>query len=256
MKNIREILNNLSYGQTKNIFMAHLKWALENKRYSGEPVWYDAEGTLNVIGIRCNTEADFNFGKYNDFLILVYNKPLDKYDQEIINVTVDPGRNKENIAHLRQGVWDSYVIRPHRHDTRYFAELSKTIARWAICQDQNTVMVARTNGKGTVIENETGRFGINIHDSGGYRDSSLGCTVIQKDSDYLEKLLPYLYDLKAEKKVPINAGNITYCLINHSQLEKYVEETIEREVRADAVNGVEGDTSGGAKGGTKEGTKE
>lgn len=235
MKNIREILSGLTYGQIKTLFAKHLLWSKENNRIAGKPEWFNQPGTLNIIGIRCNREPDFNFGKYNDFLILILNKTNESYDQVIIPVTVDPNRTKEGIAHLRQGVWNSYLIRPHRWAKRTIPGIG-TIDRWAICQDKNLVEIVRTNGKGSVIKSVRGNFGINIHDSGGYTDSSLGCTVIQSDNHYLNLFLPKVYDLKAKKKVPVNHDNLTYCLINHSQLEAYLKDTIKKEERAEAVN--------------------
>lgn len=228
MSDIRNILDNFIYYDYRKLFNTHLLWAKENNRVTGDPKWFDEPFTLNVIGIRCNSEADFNFGKYNDFLILILNKPDDRYDQAIIPVTVDPNRNKDGIAHLRQGVWNSYVIRPHKWESRTFSEVG-TIYRWAICQDKDVVEVIRTDGKGNIIKADRGMFGINIHDSGGYYDSSLGCTVIKNDNHYLKLFLPYIYDLKLKKKVPLNYDNLTYCLINHVNFEKYLESKILRE---------------------------
>lgn len=243
---IREYLNSLNYNDIKALFEKHLEWSKANNRTSGEPKWFDEPNTLNLIGIRCNTEVDFNFGKYNDFLMVIFNKPGGTFDYQLLEVTCDPYKKKESIAHLRQGVWDSFVVRPHRWATRFFKALNKTIDRWAVCQDQNKVEIVRTNGKGIVIETERGMFGINIHDNGGYADSSLGCTILKNDSDYLNRYLIYLYDINKKEKIPVNADNITYCLINHSQLESYAGE-LKREERAIAVDGVDKD-SPGAKG--------
>jgi hypothetical protein len=251
MEQIRTILNDLSYGQLKTLFAKHLLWSKENNRIAGLPKWWDEPGTINIIGIRSNTEADFNFGKYNDFLIVLINKTLDRYNQVLMPVTVDPNRTKDGIAHLRQGVWNSYVVRPHKWASRTFPAIG-TIQRWAVCQDLNVVEVCRTDGKGKIKLTETGHFGINIHDNGGYVDSSIACTVIQKDSDYLEKFLPMLYDLDTEKKVPVNHNNLTYCLINHVQLEAYLAKPIEKEERATACGqDMEEDKKGGAKEGVK-----
>ena len=228
---IYKILFDLSYGQIKNLFESHLTWSKANDRVSGNPKWFDEPGTLNVIGVRCNSEADFNKAKYNDYLVLVFNKPLGKYDVAIIDVTVDPNREKEGIAHLRQGVWNAYCVGIHGqttgHNTRDLPGIGH-ISRWALRQDNNEVEIVRTDGKGNVIKSVRGSFGINVHDNGGYKDSSAGCTVIKRDEDYIEKFLPYTYDVHENKKVPVNHDDITYCLINHSNLEKYLNEKIER----------------------------
>jgi len=233
MKNIYETLNGLTYDDYKMIFEEHLEWAKDNDRGRGLPQWWNVgRNGLNIIGVRCNTEVDFNFGKYNDYLVLIFNK-----DITILNVTVDPGRNKNGIAHLRQGMWNSYVIRPHRWAKRSFPGIGEQY-RWAICQDKHTVQIVRTDGKGKVISNERGMYGINIHDSGGYNDSSLGCTVIQSDTSYVDLYLPLLYDIHTGKEVPVNHEDLTYCLINFSQLEKYIG-GFERVTRGDAENGID-----------------
>lgn len=253
MKTVREIFAELSYSEVKTLWVRHLLWAKENNRVSGNPKWFDDPNTLNVIGIRCNSEPDFNFGKYNDYLVLITNNLNGSYTQALMAVTVDPAKSTVGIAHLRQGVWNSYQIRPHRWTSRYFQYLQKTIKRWALCQDLNVVEIVRTNGKGKVIETERGKFGINIHDNGGSADSSLGCTVLKSDKDYFTKYLPYIYDLENEKYIPENKNNITYCLINQSQFEKYISDTVQREDRAEAVNGIDVDVSDDAGSATKEG---
>lgn len=253
MKKVTDIFYDLSYSEVKALWAKHLLWSKENNRISGNPKWFDEPGTVNVIGVRCNTEVDFNFGKYNDYLILIVNNADGTYSQLIIDVTVDPAKTKHGIAHLRQGVWNSYELRPHKWTSRYFNYIQKTIKRWALCQDLNNVEIVRTDGKGKIIETERGKFGINIHDNGGYADSSLGCTVLEHDKEYFEKYLAYLYDWKNEKVIMANPHNVSYCLMNFGSLEKYINEVVIRVERAKAVNGTAGDTSGMGMGATKEG---
>jgi hypothetical protein len=118
-------------------------------------------------------------------------------------------------------VWNSYVVRPHRWAYRNFPNIGRQ-QRWALCQDKDLVEIVRTDGSGSVIKSVRGFFGINIHDTGGYRDSSLGCTVIKSDSSYEDLYLPCIYDIDNDEYVPSNHTNITYCLINEQQFGKYV----------------------------------
>lgn len=230
-------IKDLGYTDWKNIFNKHLDWSIANNRVAGSPAWNDEEGILNVIGIRCNDERDFNYGKYNDYLVIILNRPDDNYRKDILKVTVDPAvpnaPGVKNRAHLCQGVWNSYRIRPHAGggvDAREFPKIGYQ-KRWAICQYRDTedssgkkvVVVARTDSQGGFVNNDKGFFTINIHDSGGYRDSSIGCTVIQSDNDYVDNYLPYLYDIIGKKIVPKNNEDLTYCLINQTQLEKYLQ---------------------------------
>jgi len=216
-----ETLKDLKYSKLQSIFEKHLEWSKNNKRTIGKPRWRVEDMTLNVIGVRCNSESDFNFGKYNDYLILVLNKSSEDFTKVVMTVTVDPNRNKDGIAHLRQGVWNSYVVRPHRWAYRNFPKNGRQY-RWAICQDKNEVEIVRTDGNGGIIRSVRGFFGINIHDTGGYSDSSLGCTVIKSDSSYENLFLPCIYDIKGKEYVPANRNDITYCLINEQQFLKYL----------------------------------
>jgi len=218
-------IKDLKYSDWKNIFNKHLDYCKTKNRVSGSPKWHDDEGTLNVIGIRCNDERDFNFGKYNDYLVMIMNRPNDEFRMNILKVTVDPGipnqPGEKNRAHLCQGVWNSYVVRPHRWKSRTFPKIGFQ-PRWALCQDKDEVEVVRTDSTGKVVGNERGQFGINIHDTGGFRDSSIGCTVVQDDNDYVDTYLPYIYDVDANDYVPSNHNDLTYCLINQNKLEEYL----------------------------------
>jgi hypothetical protein len=221
MGEIYSKIKKLGYSDWKKVFNKHLAWSKENKRTIGKPVWREEDMTLNVIGIRCNSETDFNYGKYNDYLILVLNKSSDDFTKVIMEVTVDPCRNNDGIAHLRQGMWNSYVVRPHKWAYRNFPHIGRQ-QRWAICQDKDQVEIVRTDGNGSVIKSVRGFFGINIHDTGGYKDSSLGCTVIKSDESYEDLYLPCIYDIDEDDYVPSNHTNLTYCLINEQQFGKYV----------------------------------
>lgn len=221
MGEIYKEIQNLTYSDWKRIFNLHLAWGRKNNRISGKPIWRDEEKTINVIGIRCNSETDFNYGKYNDYLVLILNKTKEDYTKVIMEVTIDPCVNKDGIAHLRQGVWNSYVVRPHKWEHRNFPNIGRQY-RWAICQDKNEVEIVRTNGNGKIIRAVRGYFGINIHDSGGFKDSSLGCTVIKNDKSYIDLFLPCIYNIKSKNYVPSNHTNLAYCLINKKQFEQYL----------------------------------
>jgi hypothetical protein len=221
MSDIERKIKNLNYFEWKDIFENHLVWSRQNSRVAGNPRWREENLTLNVIGIRCNCEKDFNFGKYNDYLILIFNKSNDDFTKVVLQVTVDPCRNKDGIAHLRQGMWNSYVIRPHRWAKRNFPRIGKQY-RWAICQDKDVVEILRTDGKRNIIKSVRGFFGINIHDGGGYKDPSLGCTVIKNDDSYVNLFLPCIYNTYSKEIIPLNKNDITYCLINRQQFETYL----------------------------------
>jgi len=225
--NLSETISKLTYNDLKELFTKHLAWSQGNNRVSGNPKWFDDDNTLNVIGIRCNEELDVNNKRYNDYLILIHNKNSSDVSIVVLEVTIDPAIDKYGRAHLRQGLWNSYVIRPHApsgNDERNFPNIGRQ-KRWGICQNQNSgeVEVARTDGHGQLLKTERGRFGINIHDSGGYVDSSIGCTVIKSDESYESLFLPLIYNIQNNNYVPKNRTDITYCVINQDRLLEYLK---------------------------------
>lgn len=254
MTSVLDKLNNLTYYQLKDLFQKHLEWSKENDRVSGSPKWFDEPGSINVIGIRCNSEVEFNHGKYNDYLIMIKNKTNERYDLNILKVTVDPATDKYGRAHLSQGVYDAYSVGIHglsSGNVTTFIEGHGEIKRYCLRQERNKVYVTRTNGKGKVIKREWGFFAINIHNPDIYFDSSAACTITQTNKIWFEDFIPYVWDIESNHAACINHDAAVYCLINHSQLEKYLEESLQKDERADALNGTEGDSTGQAKSGTK-----
>ena len=181
------------------------------KRTIGDIYFREEIGAINVIGIKRDPEISFNLGDtfYNDILVISQNvlndygkKDLDFY---IYKVTMDPRDKSDKIAHLLLQVCNSYVIRPHRW----------VPGRIAICQDKDNVLIARTDSNGDVI-NATpykGFFGINIHDSDKWVNSSLGCTVLEKDSPdngfhYKESFKPLLQTVTNKKDIVYAVSSI------------------------------------------------
>lgn len=192
------ILNNRFFTQ-QNIkalwFKLYTKYLIE-KRTEGRPQFVTAPDTINVIGIRQNAEIAFNDeDNFNNDLLVVYeNTSSGNVRLWLFDCTMDPSRRRDNIAHLLKGAWGSYRVRNHRWIP----------GRTALCQDVAPVQIARTNSFGNVKIFTKGFFGINIHDSGGFRNSSLGCTVLASDEDYKTKFKPLL------KR--INQDTVTYLV--------------------------------------------
>ncbi|MBE2218020.1 MAG: hypothetical protein IAE90_07455 [Ignavibacteria bacterium] len=257
MNKLLDVLGTLTYSELKSLWARHLLWSKENDRVSGKPKWYDEPGTLNIIGIRCNSEVDFNYGAYNDYLILIMNKADGCYDQVIIPVTVDPNHDEYGRGHLSQGVYDSYCIGIHGlssgNTSTLVAEKKEYIPRYAIRQDRGPVFVTRTDGKGKVIKREWCMAYINIHDPNKYRDSGIACTVIQTVKLWFYSFLPYIWNYSSNEIVPSNAASLVYCLINHTQLETYLGEELERVQIAEAIEGEDKSVSIEPKGATREG---
>lgn len=186
-------------------FIEHCK--LNSLPMYGVPKWNDAPGTINVISIRNNDELDFNSNKRNnDILYVIENRPNDKFILYTFPCTTDPAnpitirdylRLKRGRAHLCEGAYDSYVVRPHNWIR----------GRTALGQDANPVRVARSDNKGNFEKYDAGFFGINVHDAGNFWNSSLGCIIIAYENNwqYKAEFKPVLERAKsAHQKLGIN----------------------------------------------------
>lgn len=189
------------------IWRDYLKLARDRGRVIGEPKFRVGDKEINVMGIRNNPEISFNDDKnfYNDILVI---EQIDKGASlfYVFKVTMDPKSKKEKISHLLEGVYASYnALRPHKY----------VPGRTAIVQDRGPVIVARTDSSGKIIQGykeQKGLFGINIHDSGGYLNSSMGCTVLEgdsvsNDSQFKNHFKPLILDIS-------NKQEIDYMVIN------------------------------------------
>lgn len=98
-------------------------------------------------------------GMYDDAMFIITPEHFFSY-----NANTDPSAWRDGIATLKKGFWPCYKFDLHRG--QYLA----------LCQRAGEVTVERDN-----IGDDTGFFGINIHQ--GYYDStsSLGCQTIYKD---------------------------------------------------------------------------
>lgn len=198
-------------------FIEHCK--KEKLPMYGNPQWNEKEGTINVIAVRNNEELDFNNKvRNNDKLMVFENRPDDCYRLYEFPCTTDPcapitlrdyTRLKRGRAHLCEGAYDSYHVRPHNW----------VRGRTALGQDANPVRVARSDNKGNLVKYDAGFFGINVHDAGRFWNSSLGCIIISYENNrqYKTEFKPVLERAKpVHKKLGIN---FTVFLINHKTLE-------------------------------------
>ncbi len=193
----------------RDLFSKHLDWAKQNKRVSGAPKW--DEGGLNAIGVRMNPINRFyvkDKEAWNDYLVLILDET-----RTLFNCTVDPAvvhENPKGIAHLLEGCWDSYVRGFHKSKNRR-----------ALVQRTNPVRVVRTDGKGKILMEDWGYFGINIHNASGVLRPSAGCTVIQPKGGFMIEDENYRRMRDIINAAPDRPSR-TYCLMNHTQLADYM----------------------------------
>jgi len=187
------------------VWRKYLTIARDRDRVIGKPRLRLDEMSVNVMGIRNNQEIAFNDDQYcNDLLVIEQTQGISHLFY-VFKVTMDPKAKRNKIAHLLEGVYASYKVRPHRWQP----------GRTAICQGPNDVLVGRTDITGKIIKTykkQKGIFGINIHDAAGYRNSSLGCTVLEPDSK--ENDWHWKNHFKSLVKSISNKDLIDYVVIN------------------------------------------
>lgn len=183
-------LGKMKFSEIETLFNAYYDRLLASykpaeKRFNTEP------GTINVIAVRCNHLYITNdIERNNDVLMIVENKADDNFRRYIYDVTADPKSRKPGIANLLPQIYLGN-IRNHR----------QILGRPAICQDFDSVWVRRYNSNG-IWKDENGLFGINIHDRGGFFNSSLGCIILGSEEEYRNEYKPLL--LRSEKKnIPV-----------------------------------------------------
>lgn len=187
----KQILFDLSYQQLKDLFNDYLVYLskFKTKYHNPNVKWRDDDGTINVIVIRCNDLYVTNdMVRNNDYLCVIHNTG-DSYEQFVFNVTADPKTRKNRIANLCS---QSYIgnIRNHRWIPN----------RLAICQDNDAIWVRRYENNKWFEEN--GYFGINIHNSAGFFNSSLGCVILSSEDSYINSFRPLLKKVQG-KSVPV-----------------------------------------------------
>jgi|GEM_PF-6889489 hypothetical protein len=174
------------------------------------------EGDILALGVRGNAEVEFNdTSKFYNDLLIIYKHSLTIPAVYLFKVTMDPKGRKSNIAHHLEGAYASYTaLRPH----------AWVPGRTAIVQDRDKIFICRTSSTGEPLKDSQGniiiykgKFGINIHDPSKYSNSSLGCTILQTDSEangyQFSKIFKPLVSSATNRKA------IDYYVINWNTLE-------------------------------------
>lgn len=207
------------YKSLCNSFIDYCK--KNGKPVIGNPRFLEDEGTINVIAIRNNGELSFNSVKRNnDILYVVENRPNDHFRDYQFEVTTDPAapitlrdylNQGKGRAHLCEGAYESYVVRPHQW----------TPGRTALGQDGNEVVVARSDNNGVFKNYDRGFFGINVHDPGKFWNSSLGCIIISFETRerYTKEFKPTL--LRAKQVHAKLKLKFSVFLINYQTLKQF-----------------------------------
>jgi len=61
-----------------------------------------------------------------------------------------------------------------------------------------------------VLKTSLGHFGINIHDNGGFLNSSLGCVILESSQQYKTVFKPLLQRVTNKNNIPVAVINQDY----------------------------------------------
>jgi len=203
----KQRLLKISYKTFREIFDNFSDYLKGTKYHNADVCWDNRIGMINVIVIRCNEVYITNdLKRNNDFLIICENK-IDTVTTYVFNCTADPKYRRSKIANFMPQVYFAN-IRNHR----------QIPGRICLAQDLCKVWVKRFQG----VKNweDHGNFGINIHNSAGFFNSSLGCVILASEDDFIKEFRPLLKRCKYKSKIPAAV----------MQLEHF-------EVCAEAING-------------------
>ncbi len=164
----------------------NVRAVMENKGYK---FFENGVYNLNLIGIRRGSSKS---NKFDDYLMMMYRDKSAQWVVETFPITTDPGKhwlenptNPKGTAILIPGQYKS-TWKIAKHQGKYEA----------LCQ-RKPVKVWRDNNKDRVLDfysspEDEGYFGINIHRSNPYTESSqvdkwsAGCQVFKKVSNFNE----------------------------------------------------------------------
>jgi hypothetical protein len=256
---IIQYFSNLNYSGFKNFYDKYKDFFKNgftddfSERIESSIVYPEAKDSLIIFEIRCNEDISFNNEIRNNDLLLVLeiqyaDEKAIEYLLHQFDCTTDPCSQKYHIAHTARQIYRGNVGLHHGTPGRTCIRSDEGGGTW----------VRRTDAAGNVIplnpkhaDAELGHFGINIHDNGGFANSSLGCTILAGGS-YLEPG-PYRDEYKPLLLKCTNKNNIPVALIDMED----VEDIINHELPGDNTppEQPKNDNSGEAKGAIRDEVK-
>jgi hypothetical protein len=189
----KEFLLNVDYDKYEKVFEL-LKNEQKDTKYFKDISMKTEVGNINVFAIRCNDIGIANDQiRNNDFLVVLHYTDT-QCVKLCLSVTTDPKTHREYIANIYDPQLYFGNIRNHHW----------TPGRLCIAQDNCKVWVRRYYDKDPshYIDRE-GNFTINIHDNGGFYNSSLGCVILADETDYHEEFYPLLKNCTNKDYVPV-----------------------------------------------------
>ena len=200
---IKSLLLKYSYSDYKSLFDKYSAWLVKDK-VEKSVIFPNSIHEIAVFQFRCNESISFNNEiRNNDLLVLM--RIADNtfsINDFFFDVTCDPKSRVHGIAHVCAQIYRGNVG-PHRGDpSRPCIRSDFGFGTW----------YNRTDNQGDVIDlnpspdytSVTGHIGINIHNAGGFYNSSLGCTIFNSESEYRNLFVPLIADCTNKNNIPVS----------------------------------------------------
>lgn len=204
---LKKIFVKMNYAKYCVLTNAYIRWRMSQDKFvfsSTKKLEEFERGDIAVFVIRRNKSNSFNDedvdgdGKIdwnNDLLVIYEHVSEDNANIYTFDVTADPKSNKANIAHLCEQIYRGN-IGLHRG----------ILGRVCIRSDRGTWNF-RTNTLKKIVTSFFGLIGINIHDTGGFWNTSLGCVILASMDDYKNVFKPLLKRAKNQNNIPVYVIN-------------------------------------------------
>ena len=157
------------------------------------------KNAIIVFVVRCNDRISFNdVERNNDLLVIAEYINEDNFNLFTFNVTADPKSKKPNIAHLIEQIYTGNI------------GLHRGILGRVCIRSDKGLWYRRTDSEGKPYKERFEQIGINIHDTGGFFNSSLGCVILESGSEYKNVFKPLLKRVSNKNNIPVAVFNIDY----------------------------------------------
>lgn len=200
-------------------------------------VWRGDKEMVNIVGIRgmkSDRQARNIFKQHNDTIAVTYRDRGGEYFVKEFLGSTDPGqcsqRSPRGLAHIKDGSYIYYlgshpgsrvvrqVIRDYadRHPEKSKYVLIHANNRYDALQPKIKVTLYRDKNfsgyitQSEMVEEDRGKYGINIHYSASSKPYSAGCQVISGMNNYFE----FMNTIKCSN----NKDNIPYTVVHASKV--------------------------------------
>lgn len=212
---ILQKLKDFTLADYENLYSSYREWLVPEK-VEASVHFPNCDDGIAAFIFRCNQPIDFNNIRRNNDLLIIVQRKLLGFKVYSMVCTADPYGPKDHIAHLSAQIYRANRGLHRGIPGRICLRSDFGFGTW----------IQRTDSEGDVIDinpasdkftSAPGHFGINIHDTGGYYNSSLGCVIIAYNQDYLV--------FKSILENASNPSNVPVCVFDMEDLPEFLNDT-------------------------------